>query len=426
MPSKNFTNVDDYFRQFTSQIGFLSAKEGVETVRGVSLEGMHLPIPVATLVEQIQRQQDWEHFNLEPVVHGMLLMIAADPEFKEVDAYKTALYKWLSPHSPAQKAFSLGLEKAEAYGKRVEVWAKKQGKSSTVPATFGLHAPSMEEWRVDQQAMLFLRAAFLLAPHSVLFRWQYARWLWRLATKDVQELFVREASRLLEEGLSEEEQQRAKVWSIEEVAHSRLRSENQDIAPLYYELGSLNFALGHALKAQRYYEKALERPLPAALRMQIAEEYAKVQESATIETMIRDLQRADAKRVLESADQYPESQRYDLWYYRGLAHRLEKQWEDALEAFLKAKALGADFGDFYNDYAVTLEDAQRRAEALAILQEGLEAHPAHLRMRYNRAALYAEAGQKTRALEDVDFILEYADLSDEFRSQCMTLKEALL
>ena len=65
------------------------------------------------------------------------------------------------------------------------------------------------------------------------------------------------------------------------------------------------------------------------------------------------------------------------------------------------------------------------AEAIEVATDGLTEHPDALRLLFNRAILYADRQETTKAQEDIAEILSYDDLSDELFNEVMRLREQL-
>ena len=92
-------------------------------------------------------------------------------------------------------------------------------------------------------------------------------------------------------------------------------------------------------------------------------------------------------------------------------------------AFENALNAGAEFRELYNDYAVSLFLNERQIDALEIIEEGLEKYPQDPRLVYNKIQVNLTLGNIGRAREDIDELLSYDDLTDEIRSNLLTIKD---
>ena len=94
------------------------------------------------------------------------------------------------------------------------------------------------------------------------------------------------------------------------------------------------------------------------------------------------------------------------------------EFEESLEK-------GADFSTLYTDLVYVKYLLNKEYEAIQIANEAVEKYPSDIKLRYNRAVILISLNQNKKAIEDLDFILEYQDLSDEMFNQIMKIKESI-
>ena len=365
----------------TEEMGFLEMKAGAPAVRGIDFSGRALPIRRSELIQQVQNQNSVDTMELEPILAGMVYMLGMDPDFPESPAYRKILAAL--KEDPVHYAIVVGHRTLRESSEETE-------KSSLF---FALYA---------------MRAAFLWDSGRTDAAIAYGDLLWRVA-ETLSETSERDAldtcgKRLLEQVLRREENNPQALLSFgERAAHQ-----------------------GDFLASDAYLQKALactknKDALSAIQRFRRA-----IAADVALANALYFIRRADYQKAEAFLLQAQEKRsRYDISYYLGVCYVNVGLFSEAVRSFSAALTQGADFPEAYRDYAFALAGTGECERAMQILSEGLEKFPADLRMRYNRAVLLGESGQVSEALSDCDFILEYADLSDEMFNQVMQLRDTL-
>lgn len=365
---KESEKISSYFREFSNQLVYLELKKNFESIQSVDLTEIPLPICMFDFSDNILENKFNEEIEWKYFLRGMIWNIAIDREFIYQEKYNKILNESL--RKPCDFAIQMGQD-------------------------FLMN-------KLFDKALIAFRAAYLLDSKNNFASVEYAELLWQYGGKD--EEFIKEASHIMENVLS--------------------GNENHPFANM--ALGKLNVAIGRYIKASSYFQHALE----SIEDENVIDEIRNILESITpdvgIENAIYYLNRSDYDKAKEELIKVKSiSNRYDTEYYLGLVYENTGKFEAAAEAFREAINKGANFGDCYNDLAYCMTAIGKSSEALEICNEGLDHFPAELRLRYNRAILLHEIGKFESAIEDLDFILEYADLSDEMFNQSMILKEAI-
>lgn len=362
--------VDKYFLQFSRDLAYLDLKK--EAASSFLTPGLPLPIRTFDFIEGLKENRLDQSIDLSYFLKGMVWNLGIDPDFKFAPEYKEILKKAIQ--EPDRFACQLALE----------------------------------DKNPDHSRIAF-RAALELNPENHFARVHLASLFYSYAMdssleKD-REAFIKEASRLYEEVLQAQE----------------------DNVFANTGLGQINEGLGHYLKAKAYYQRALAAAPREEIREEIRQAIRAIEPQAFIEDGIYYLNRANYEKAIEAFNQAKKDQtRYDVYYYLGTAFQNLERYREAEESFKMALEKGGDFEDLYNGLVYNLNAEGKIDEALKYANLGLDRHPSGLRLRFNRAILLAVLGNRKKALEDLDFLLGYSDLSDEFFSQSMTLKEEIL
>lgn len=362
----------DYFLRFTHELAYLELKQ---EACHADLFRPDLPLPIRTFdfLEGLRDDQLDQSIDLSYFLKGMVWNVGIDPDFKYAPEYKEILKKAVS--APDRFACQLAKE-------------------------------AIEEGNLDHAGIAF-RAALELDSKNLFAKVQLAQFLFSRAMdapqKDQEEL-VKEASALYEQVL--------------------LCQEDHVMANM--GLGQLNEGLSHYLKAEAYYQRALEAADREEIREQIRQAIEQIEPEAALEDGIYYLNRANYPKAIEAFNRANKDRpRYDVDYYLGTAFQNLEKYVQAKDYFQSALDKGGDFEDLYNGLVYNLNALGKREEAIEYASLGLNRHPSALRLRFNRAILYSVLGKKKKALEDLDFLLGYSDLSDEFFSQVMTLREEI-
>lgn len=364
-------NIDKYFLDQNEKLSYLEIKEQKEIYVDYGLNDIALPIVSDDLLEALQNEHFETGVSSEYIVDGMLYNIAIDPEFKYAEDYKHVLNNMIS--DPSKYAVKRGVDKLD---------------------------------KDINKSLIFFRAAYILDENNNYAAYNYARLLWRLELEDdIKADFVSYSIKLLEKTIAAD--------------------DNFSLG--FYELGNIHRALGEYLKSFNFYKNALERVEVEAVKEEIRQLMSEVEPDALVEDAIYSINRMNYSRAIELlVEAQKNSNRYDVLYYLAVSYMNQENFDLADEYFEKALKGGADFATLFIDYIYVKYTKGETQNALILANQALEKYPADLKIRYNRALIYSELGQKDKAVEDLDFILEYADLSDEFFNQVMIVKEGLL
>lgn len=384
--------IEKYFLKHTKQLAYLELKREAAADALAMLEELPLPICLFDFTDGLSGHRFDHTLDLELVIKGMIYNIGIDPDFMHVAAYRNFLE-------------SRGLDGAGlAVGLAIE--AMREAGSTMAPSDDTSDAlDAIPAITPEEKAIIALRAATVLAPQELMIRARYAQLLWQLPHGEETSKFVAEASRLLESVLHEDE------------GHAYANMA----------LGEMNERMGQYLKATAYYRRALASSSDEESAQQIRDRMQSIAADAGVENAIYYIRRADYRRAVEALMPVKaQSNRYDVDYYLGVAYENIANYEAATSAFESALEKGADFEALYNDLVFSLNAQGALIKAKRYADEGLEHHPAALKLRYNRAIVLSQLGKAEDAVSDCDFILEYHDLSDELFNQTMLLREQLM
>ena len=363
--------IDKYFRDKTTKLSYLELKNVKEQYIDYGLNDIPLPIVTDNLMQGLQNAKFENEVSIDFIVEGMLYNIALDNEFKYIDDYKNVLKYILD--NPAMYAVNLGIKKLDT---------------------------SLEE------AIILFRAAYILDEKNNYAVYNYARLLWRLdIDEDDRGYYISRSVKLLEQTLV----------------------NDSEFALGYYELANIFKAIGEYLKAMNYYKKTLAIVEIDSLQDEIRTLMVEIEPDALVEDAIYFINKMDYSKALEIlSEASKKASRFDVLYYMAVCYMNLERLDLAEEYFEKALDGGADFSTLYIDYIYVLYAQGRPEIALDVANEAVEKYPTDIKLRYNRALILVELGASSKAIEDLDFILEYQDLSDEMFNQVMIVKESLV
>ncbi|MDD7543550.1 MAG: hypothetical protein PUK05_05035 [Peptoniphilaceae bacterium] len=392
--------IKDLLKSWNDRVAFLELKPGHAMIGSVNTEGVPLPIRMVDFLNGIESELA-ETIDLRFFLKGMVWILGIDAEFPYRDTYRKILREAL--REPDQYAAQLGVEELQQVQRYLQ---EQELRPETVLSEETAHPqdPETEEKLRfhTTQAMIAFHAAYLLNDHNTFAAVQFARLLvqyHRIA--DQGEDAVQEASHILEHAL-----------------------HHDDTNPVANEaLGELNENMGNYAKATAYYQRAMAHTDQEPILNELREAVRRIAPETAIENGVYAMRHADFEAAIEILmEAKAESNRYDVDYYLGVAYQSMGNYDASVEALSASLQKGGDFGELYNALVFSLSQKGEIVHAKEVADEGVEKHPADLRLRYNRAALLGEMGRKEKAIEDLNFILEYADLSDEMFNQTMILK----
>lgn len=362
------TKIDDYFLSKTNLLSYIELKNNRDIYIDYGLNDISLPVVTDELMKSLKNQELENEIDLKFIIKGILYNVAIDPEFKFIDDYKNILKNIFD--YPAKYAVNLGVSQLD----------------------------------IDlQQALILFRSAYILDQKDKFAAYNYARLLWRLEVKEEDRtIFIGESVDILE---------------------AILRLDDR-FSLSYYELGQIFSKTGNYIKAISYYKNALLYIEKPEIENEIRTHINEIEPEALIQDAIYYINKMNYTKAIELLhDCLRRVSRYDAYYYLAICYMNIENFEISEEYFEKALKSNADFSTLYIDYTYVKYILGKTDEALQIANTALERFPTDIKLRYNRAIIYISLGKTDKANDDFDFILEYADLSDELFNQIMTIKE---
>lgn len=376
--NEKIQDVDQYFRTLNPRVAFIELKDDASAPE--PLRGIPLPIRIIDFMQGAQAFS--EEIPTRALLQGMVWMLAIDPSFRYVEQYKTFMQK--ATKDPVGFALAMGMTHYQA--------------------ALALYEVDPEDAEVDkalEAALLSFRGAYVLDPHHVFAAAQYARLLWTVGKES---MYVEEASHILEHVLHHDE--------YEPLANAAL--------------GDLNERLGHFLKANAYYQRAMVKTTEEPVLEELRENMRRIAADVAMEEAIHALNRADYQQAIAVLTQArATSSRPELDYFLGIAYQNSSSYAEAAEAFARSLEGGLVDDDVYNGLLYALNAMGKTEEAIAVATEGLGQQEDALRLRFNRAVLYATQNENKKAREDLDEILAYDNISDALFNEVMRLREQL-
>lgn len=355
--------INTFFKESKDKILYLTFNKLPEKIEEIT-NLKDFPVPSDKLIEGIKSKSFDEELNLSFVADGILLNLAIDKDFIYMDDYLRVLDQ------------IAGL----TYAKSRAIRAIKDG---------------------DEDKLLYARAAFLKDSSEKISAYNYARLLWR-ENRD-REDFIKVSIKILE----------------------NIYREDEKFTPASFELGEINYALGNYIKAKLYYEKSLLNSNIESVKEEIRTRLEEVGIPADIEDAIYNINKSNFERAIDILKKVEkQASRYDTIYYLGVCYMNLGDLPKAIDYFYEAEKY-ADFAVLYNDLIYCLYISGKHGEALDLANKAIEIHPTDIKIRYNRALLLTQENKLDDAKKDLDFILEYDDISDEVFSQFMELRQII-
>lgn len=386
-------SVDEFFRKMHDELAFLELKEDISDPLGLP-ENTPLPIRLRDFTRG-GLEKFSESIPAQAIVNGALWTIAIDPNFIHVDSYRDLVERALK--EPESYAMSL----AKKHFDRAHQLSVQLDEKNDPDKEKKLE----EEFRAT---LISLRAAYILNKEDPAIASLYAQQLWDLGPKSG--LFFMEIEKILDEVLD--------------------KDENNLLSNAL--LGDMHAEIGQFIKATSYYQKALENPEDSAVAEDIRRRLRSISQDTAIEEAIYYINRAnyekayyylqEAKRIAAEEDK---EERYDIDYYYGLIDQNTGDFKSAAENFSRAIEKGGSFPDLYNGLVYALYADGQTDLAIKAAGQGLKIFEDDLRLLFNRALIYAGRGDRKAAMEDIDKILEFDNISDELFNETMKLREEI-
>lgn len=362
------TVIDDYLRIKAEEIVFVELQPGktVEINGFTVTDTLPLPILVKDMSSQVNLGSDAD-FSLSSFAEGMIRMLGIDSDFKHRDGYK---------------AFLL------AYNK--ELYKSILNK--------GFELVNKE---LMQEALIYFRAAYTLAPNHVDTLYNYARCLEDIAVSN-DELYA---------GFSEEA--------------FKLFIEMKALYPDHY---LSYFHLGFHYSNSHDYRQASEL-WTQALKMEITDDIKK--------ELVKQLKDNDAKMRFERGYEFiveghseeglelllPLEDDYDDWwnllFFIGLAYRQLERYEEAIEYFEKTLQYNTGHVDTMNEIGICLLSIGVYEEAERYFKEALKADINNHELLCNLGIVYLNQGNLIDAEAYLNRAFD-ANPNDEITNSWMT------
>ncbi len=363
--------IRNYFLKNTELISYIDIKAGTAIYDQYPLlRDVPLPILTQNMLNEIVRVKEGYEVRIEDILEGIIYNLAIDPSFPFITRYVEILQNFLE--NPVEYIISKGHHYL------------RNG---------------------DPKSIFCFRAAYLLDSSHPYAAYYYACDLYEEYRLEEKKFLKAEAVQILDE----------------------LISTQEEFAPPYFELGKIYAEENSFLKATGYLKKGEQY----ANTPEISQEFVRFRESIENETQIEEAMtyyhRSSTEKALEILDRViARSERSDAYYYKGSILLNSGLYEEAVDALRRALLTGGTYRDLYNDLAVAYSALNDTKTALKYANQGIELYETDLRLRYNRAVLLLSAGLQEKALEDLDYILQFDDISDEIFNEVLRLKEEAL
>lgn len=335
------TVIDNYLRIKTEEIVFVELQPGktVEINGFTVTDKLPLPILVKDMSSQVNLGSDAD-FSLSSFAEGMIRMLGIDSEFKHKEdyiaflmAYNKDLYK-----SILNKGFEL---------------VNKE---------------------LMQEALIYFRAAYTLAPDHVDALYNYARCLEDIAVSN-DEMYT---------GFSEEA--------------FKLFIEMKELYPdhylSYFHLG-FHYSNSHDYRqANELWTQALKMEITDDIKKELAKQLkdndAKMRFERGYEFIVEGHSEEGLELLLPLEDDYDDW--WNLLFFIGLAYRQLERYEDAIEYFEKTLQYNTGHVDTMNEIGICLLSIGVYEEAERYFKEALKADINNHELLCNLGIVYLNQG----------------------------------
>lgn len=360
--------IEKYFRKFTDKLSYIELKNKKNKYQ--KLGSIPLPIILDDMIDGISTAKFDKEVEIRYILDGILFNLAIDPEFLYINDYKKILKDFID--NPSNYSLKKAIENLE---------------------------------KDKFKALIYARAAFLLDEKNEFAGYNYASLLKDINLKsDNAYLFIQESVRILQ----------------------RILSYNNKNALVNYEMGNISYINSEFIKADSYYKRALINSDNEELKNIIRIRLDDIAPEVSVENSIYYINKMNYSKAIELLlEAKKNSNRYDIPYYMAVSYMNLEKLDLAEKYFEESISKGADFATLYTDLVYIKYLMNKSQEALEISNQALEKYPSDLKLRYNRAVINISLNKNEKAIEDLDFILEYQDLSDEFFNQIMKLRTSL-
>lgn len=350
------------------------------TLNGTEYPELSLPIIREDFVEEIKEGSFEEEIPFEYFIKGMIFNISIDPEFIYAKLYgeiiKDSLDNW------ENYLFTQGLMELE-YG---------------------------------EDALHYFRTNYILGSRMILNSYYYVITLEKM-----------KGGSLLKET------ENARRWLLDEIME-----QDPEFPLTYYRLGLYDIAEGHYDIAYDYLMKS-NQLLAGESRYALPKEYIdeilsdiaiRIEELSSQSQLKRAVDYLDNEEYYESLDLLNDlNNRLDsgiVKYYLGFTYRNLHEIDLAIELYEEALQAGFKGLEIYQDLSFSYYEKGQIESAEEILDKGLEIYKDNERLLYNRAAIKINRGMTDEALEDLETIISYDDISDDMYNEAMILREKIL
>lgn len=364
--------IDDFLRSKTEEIVFVELQAGKTVeINGVKLtEEIPLPMLVKDMSNQVAHGSD-ANFNITSFVEGMIRMIGIDGSFKHNETYITFL-----------KGYNKELYKSIL--------------------TKGFELVNKENMN---EALIYFRAAYTLAPEHVDALYNYARCIEDIAVSN------------------------DKVYAgfSEEAFH--LFSKMKDLYPdhylSYFHLG-FHFSNSHDYNsAKESWTIALKLNITDDIKKELAkllnDNDAKMRFEKGYQFIVEGHSDEGLELLLPLEDEY--SDWWNLLFFIGLAYRQQERYEDAIEYFEKTLKYNTGHVDTMNEIGICLMSIGFNQEAERYFKEAIKADLNNHELLCNLGIVYINQGNLEEAESYLTRAFEINPLDEITNSWISYLKD---
>lgn len=370
--------IQNILQSQSERLLYLDLKKSLQ-LNDKEYKDLSLPIVREDFIDEIQEGNFEEEIHFDHFLKGMIFNISIDPDFVYSNRYKEIINE--------------ALPEVENY----------------------LFSKGLMELEYSNDAIHYFRTNYLLGSRMVLNSYYYV-----LALEN------------FDEGQDVVKTEDARRWLLDEIIES-----DPDFPLSYYRLAL------YALKNERFEEafdyfiksknllKDCDYPLPKSYIDEIDADISfRLEELSSQSLLKKAVNHLDMGEFYESLEILNDlNRRIDspiVKYYLGFTYRNLNEIDLAIELYEEAQKEGFNGLELYQDLSYSYYAHGELENTLKIINQGLEIYQDNAQLLYNRAALNINLDNIDDALEDLETIISYDDISDEIFNQAMILREKIM
>jgi len=371
--------IDKYFKNETSNIGFLELKKGSYIdVNTYKIKDVPLPILTENLVDDIYKGNIYEEIQLDKIVEGIIYILGTDKEFPYKDIYMEILL-----------AYNSNIEEYILY-ENLEYMKKKQ-------------------WT---QSGIWLRSLLIINPKNIDGLFNYGIVLEEIGREFINKGKGKEGENFIKSSTNQFE-------SILEI--------DGEYSLAHYKLGFHYKYSERYVKANLIWKKFLTLNSNEVLLQEIREEIDRIRDDVYFELGLTYINYNNFEKALDAFMKLlPKHKKsWNVNYLIGQSYKGSGEYETAVDYLNNAIELNEKEADLYNELGVLYFNMNQIANSLEVFTKGIKKGLEDYRLFFNRGLAYAQLDKYKESLNDINKAYEMNPEDDTIKEQKSALENIL-